>query len=139
MKKPFVIFFVIFLIFSCNQKIEKDDIAYLNGYWEIEKVILSDGEKKEYKISETIDYFKIDAGLGFRKKVLPQLDGTYIVNDQKENIKIITIQNEFFVEYSTDYAKWKEKIVAVSNEKLVLKNEQNLEYHYKKPIPFSIK
>ena len=33
----------------------------------------------------------------------------------------------------------KEEIIELSNDKLVVKNQQDLEYHYKRPIKFSIK
>jgi hypothetical protein len=138
MKKTIVLFIGLAL-FSCNQKIEKNDIPKINGYWEIEKVVLPDGKEKEYKINETIDYFQVKGNKGFRKKVMPQFDGTYLVNDQKEDIVIFEKKGDFFIEYTTPYGKWKEQLLEISADELVLKNQQNLEYHYKKPIPFSIK
>ena len=38
------------VFFSCKQNITQADMVNLNGYWEIEKVVLPDGDKKEYKI-----------------------------------------------------------------------------------------
>ncbi len=137
--KKIVLGLVVFLIFSCQSKVHKEDVSKLNGYWEIENVVLSDGTKKEYKINETIDYFELKNSVGFRKKVMPQFDGKYLVNDQQEKIKIIEKDNRFFIEYATPYAKWKEEILEISEEILVLKNEQKIEYHYKKPTPFSLK
>ena len=80
MKKIFLLI-VLTSMLSCKQKIKEADISNLNGYWEIEKVDLPDGDKKEYKVNETIDFFKIENKKGFRKKVMPQLDGTYLTND----------------------------------------------------------
>jgi hypothetical protein len=137
--KKIVLALVMFLLISCHFKVSKEDVSKLNGYWEIEKAVLPDGTKKEYKINETIDYFDVKNNVGFRKKVMPQLDGTYLVNDQQEKIKIIEKDTKFFIEYTTSYAKWKEEIIEISNDNLVLKNERNLEYHYKKPTPFSLK
>lgn len=42
---------------SCKEAVKVTDVQNLNGYWEIEKVILPDGEDKEYKTSETFDFF----------------------------------------------------------------------------------
>ena len=128
-----------FLLISCNQTITTADIDKINGYWEIEKVILADGTKKEYRISETIDYFKIKDNKGFRKKVVPQLDGSYLINNQFENIAIVKDKDLYYIKYTTKYTKFKEQIVQIRDSILVLKNAQNVEYHYKKPIPFSVK
>jgi hypothetical protein len=139
MKKSIVFIFVALLMVSCKQEITESDLSKINGYWEIEKVILSDGEAKAYKINETIDYFQIKDKDGFRKKVMPQLDGTYLVNNQKQIIKISQKEGIFFMNYTTPFGKWQEEIIEITSDKLVFKNQQNLEYHYKKPIPFSIK
>ncbi len=139
MKKNLFISLLIFTLFSCNHKISKESIAKINGYWEIEKVVLADGTKKEYKINETIDFFEIKKNIGFRKKVTPQFDGKYLVNNAFENIKILTIDNKTFVQYKTNYENWKEQIIEVSDEKLILENDSSVVYHYKKPILFSVK
>ena len=138
--KKIIVFAVSFLaLTSCNQLITDKDISKINGYWEIEKVILSDGAKKEYKVNETIDFFQIKNNIGFRKKVTPQLDGTYLVNNQKEKVLISIKDKIYFLNYSTNYTKFKEQIIKIQDSILILKNDQNVEYHYKKPIPFSIK
>ena len=67
MKKLFIVFVIATLGFSCKQNITESDLNNLNGYWEIEKVILPNGEKKDYKVNETIDYFKLVKNKGFRK------------------------------------------------------------------------
>ena len=65
MKKIISIVFLI-LISACHQKVTSNDIANLNGYWEIEKVIFSNGSKKEYTYNESYDYFQIKDKSGFR-------------------------------------------------------------------------
>ena len=115
MKKIISIAFLI-LISACQQKVTSDDIANLNGYWEIEKVVFSNGSKKEYTYNEAYDYFQIKENSGFRKKVMPQLDGRFLVNNQLEKIKITFENEEAYINYSTPFAKWKEKI-----EKIVIR------------------
>ncbi len=138
--KKIVILAVLFLsLTSCNQSITESDINKINGYWEIEKVIFEDGTKKDYVVNETIDYFEVKNSIGFRKKVTPQLDGTYLVNNQLEKITICKKENKYFINYTTKYTRFKEQIIEVQDSILVLKNDQNIEYHYKKPIPFSVK
>ena len=137
--KKILFLIVLGSVLSCKQKITDADISNLNGYWEIEKVELPDGDKKEYKVNETIDFFKIDGNNGFRKKVMPQLDGTYLTNDIQEDIVIAVKDGDATIQYKTTYASWKEEIIELTKDKLVVKNEQDLEYHYKRPVKFSVK
>ncbi|MGV9004359.1 lipocalin family protein [Flavobacterium sp.] len=137
--KKLIVFFGIILFVSCQQKINQDDIVKLNGYWEISSVTKIDGEKKEYKVNETIDFFEIKNNIGFRQKVMPQFDGTFKTNDIKESIKIIDSNKIYFIQYTTDYGKWKEQVIELKDSTLVLKNKDNLQYTYKKFKPFSFK
>lgn len=139
MKKAFPLFLVALFFVSCKQHIDEKDLVKMNGYWEIEKAELPDGSKKEYKVNTTIDFFEIKGKKGFRKKVMPQLDGTYLMNDLSENIEVLNNDGDLVLSYATPYAKWKEEIISLSDEKLVVKNDQDIEYHYKKSKPFSVK
>lgn len=138
MKKIGLLFFM-FALISCHSNVKKEDIKNLNGYWEIKEVNLPNGEKKDYKVNETIDYFELKDNVGFRQKVMPQFDGKFRTNDIKENIKLIEKDKTFFIEYNTQYGKWKEEIIAIEDSTLILKNKDNLEYTYKKFKPFSFK
>ena len=137
--KKIVGLLVVVLFISCKQTITESDLNNLNGYWEIEKVILPNGEKKEYKVNETIDFFKITKSNGFRTKVMPQIDGTYLTNNINESVNVVIKDGAASIHYSTSYAQWNEEIIELSKDKLVIKNQQDLEYHYKRPIKFSEK
>ena len=137
--KRILLLIVLGSVFSCKQKITDVDISNLNGYWEIEKVELPDGDKKEYKVNETIDFFKIEANKGFRKKVMPQLDGTYLTNDIQEDVVVVLKDGDASLQYKTTYASWKEEIIELTKDKLVVKNQQEIEYYYKRPAKFSVK
>ena len=139
MKKIISSLLICLVFTACNQKIEDTDIAKINGYWEIEKAVMPDGSSKEYSINPTIDYFEIKNNKGFRKKVMPQLDGTYLVSELDEKVAVIKQDDHVYLKYTTAYAKWKEELVKVTDEELVLKNEHDMEYHYKKATSFSIK
>ena len=137
--KKIILFLVFGLFLSCKQSISESDLQNLNGYWEIEKVELPDGDKNEYKVNETIDFFKITDKKGFRSKVMPQIDGTYLTNDLKEDVVVVLKDGDATIQYKTNYANWNEEIIELSKDKLVVKNQQDLEYHYKRPVKFSIK
>ena len=133
-----VLLFIMLLI-SCHSNVKKEDIKKLNGYWEINQVKFSTGKTKDYKVNETIDYFELKSNKGFRQKVMPQFDGKFQTNGIKENIKVVENDNSFFLEYNTKYGKWKEEIISIEDSILVLKNNENLEYTYKKFKTFSLK
>jgi len=137
--KRILLLIVLLSVLSCKQDISEADISNLNGYWEIEKVELPDGDKKEYKVNETIDFFKIEANKGFRKKVMPQLDGTYLTNDIQEDVVVVVKDGDASLQYKTTYATWKEEIIELTKDRLVVKNQQEIEYYYKRPAKFSVK
>lgn len=139
MARLFSLFFIVLVSISCSNTISDENLKHLTGYWEIEEVILPDGTNKEYKINPTIDYFELKGKTGFRKKVMPQFDGSYRVNDLSEKISVIEEEGTNYISYVTDYAKWKEEIVELNDKELVLRNNHGMEYRYKKPEPFSVK
>jgi inner membrane protein involved in colicin E2 resistance len=138
MKKVLLIVFISFLSVSCTSKVTSSDIPKINGYWEIEKVNFSDGKQKDYTINETFDYFEVKDNKGFRKKVTPQLDGTFLVNDDFEKIEIKQIEGVYFIYYKTAFSKWKEQLRLLSDTELILVNEAKNEYHYKKAAPINL-
>lgn len=138
MKKIGLLLFTLLLI-SCHTSVTKEDLKKLNGYWEIKQVTLSDGNTKDYKVNETIDFFEIKNSNGFRQKVMPQFDGKFKTNGFKETINIVEKDRAFFIEYTTKYGKWKEEILTIEDSTLVLKNKENLKYTYKKFKPFIFK
>ncbi|MBE8727026.1 lipocalin family protein [Flavobacterium hungaricum] len=138
MKNTFMVLILSLLFISCKQEIKPADIAKLNGYWEIEKVVLEKGEEKEYKMNETFDFFQIKNNKGVRTKVAPQFDGTFLTTDTFENVSVRFAGEQVFLDYKTDYAKWSEEIISLSDEQLVVKNPQKIEYHYKKAAPINL-
>lgn len=139
MKKTLVLLLLFFGLSSCRTEVSPKDIVNINGYWEIKETVLADGNSKPFKVSETIDFFEIKNNKGFRKKVMPQIDGTYLVNDQQEHIELKEEKNHFYINYDTPYGKWRDEVISVTPEALVLLNKEGIEFHYKRPVKFSIK
>jgi hypothetical protein len=138
MKKTVSILFLAFLFVGCQQKVKREDISKINGYWEVEKVVFDSIKDKEYGMNEVYDYFEIKNNKGIRKKVMPQLDGSFLVNDTYENVTVRFADDKVFLDYSTPYMKWSEELIAVSAEELVLLNKEKTEYHYKKATPINL-
>jgi hypothetical protein len=139
MKNLVTIVLFSFLLVSCKQQIQSTDIPKINGYWEIEKVVFDDGDEKEYAANQNYDYFQISSNnQGIRKKVAPQLDGTFLVDDSFEKVSIRFQEDKAYLDYATPYMKYTEEIIALSAEELVVLNAQKKEYHYKKATAINI-
>ena len=138
MKSVLKIMLLSLFFVGCHQKVEPADVAKINGYWEIEKVVFDKGEDKDYKMNESFDYFEIKDNKGIRKKVMPQLDGTFLVNDAFEKVTVRYDKDKVYLDYATDYAKWTEELIAISDEELVIENTDKKEYHYKKTGPINL-
>lgn len=133
-----VILFSVLLV-SCKQQIQSTDIPKINGYWEIEKVVFDEGEDKKYTANQNYDYFQIDKNnQGIRKKVAPQLDGTFLVDNSFEKVSVRFQNDKAYLDYATPYMKYTEEIIALTADELVVLNAQKKEYHYKKATAINI-
>lgn len=131
------ILLVLIAFTSCTQD-PKDQIEHLNGYWGIEKVEFTKDSIRDFKINEIVDYIEVTDSVGFRIKVKPQFDGTYIPAGEPEDILLKIEDENVVLNYSTSFDKWKEIIVASTEEKLSLKNERGIIYHYKRYQPLKL-
>lgn len=136
MKNILKIIPVLLFFCACHQEV---DLAQINGYWEIEKVIQPDGKEVDFKINMNYDYFEIGKdNKGFRKKVTPQLDGTFLTDDTKEDLQLIKEGDKVLINYTSPYAKWTEELITLSDSELVVRNAEKKEYHYKRANPINI-
>ncbi|NAS29855.1 hypothetical protein GTQ40_02620 [Flavobacteriaceae bacterium R38] len=132
MRKLFLYLLITSLIVSCTKK-EAIDLKQLEGYWEIEKVILPDGNSKEYTISQSIDYILLkNDSSGYRKKLQPKLDGSFYTSDDAEEFTIHSDNKKQALHYKNSLSEWKEVILKLNKEELVIINENNLKYFYKR-------
>lgn len=138
MGKKIVLVALAFFFVSCGKKVEEKDVRFLNGYWQIEKVVLADGSEKPYSGNTSYDFFEVRDNKGFRQKVMPQLDGTFQTNNLKENFSVSFSDGKPTLSYVTDFSKWKEELIELDSLHLVTKNASNLEYHYKRAEPINL-
>lgn len=137
MRKVFLPLVICLVTISCQ--ISKNDLQQLNGYWEIEKVVLENGETKVFSINQTVDYFTVNDSLkGFRKKLNPQLDGTYTHSNDAEAIEVYQEKGNWIIKYTTPYSEWDETIEEITQDKLTLLNQENRLYIYKRYTPISV-
>jgi len=133
--------FLVWVLNACQSSVDVKAInQHINGYWEIEKAILPDGTEKDYSINATIDYFELKENqTGLRYKVVPQFSGEFLTNDRPETFTFEEKEDGIWLEYKTDFSSWKEQIVSLSEEKMVMENENKIKYYYKRAHPIQIK
>ncbi len=134
-----VLVMMVGLLYACSPEVKRSDVAQLKGYWEIAYVEAPGQQKKEYKVNPMVDYFELKGGKGIRRKVMPQFDGSFIDASLPEDVTAIDSVGAVYLSFRTRYAKWSEQVLDVSENTLVLRNKQGIEYHYKKFEPFNIK
>ncbi|WP_130735577.1 hypothetical protein [Flavobacterium sp. J27] len=130
--KKIVFSFLFLVVLSCSEKKATIDIQALGGIWEIEKVILADQRVKEYKINESVEQINLDKNKGTRRKVVMLYNGNFVLNNVIQEFTIEQKEGNVILLNHTEFSDWKEVIQDLSDTRLVLKNEQGIEYYYKK-------
>ena len=137
MKKFASLLLLLTLIVSCDTTPSEEKIANLNGYWEIKTAEMPDGSIKEFRFSEMVDYIVVENNEGFRKKVRPQLGGTFITSDDQELLEVKVENDSINLYYSTPYNSWKETLLSSREDEIVVKNQHGIIYTYKEFTPYS--
>lgn len=132
MKKTLVYFLLLFIMTSCGEKIKESDLTNLDGFWEIEKVELANDILKEYKINEEVEQIQYKNNEGVRRKVVLLYNGNFLSNNIKQKFSIQKKEDSYYIINKTDFSEWEEEIISLSNDKLVVKNKEGMEYYYKK-------
>ncbi len=125
-------FYVLAILFiSCKKANPQDYIPYINGYWEIERVVLPDGTEKEYTFNQSVDFFEVRGAIGIRKKVQPKLDGSFMVTNDSETFTLKIENDSLRMYYKTRLAAWKETLISAKENQIVIINEAGNVYFYK--------
>ena len=126
------------IITSCGKNPETY-VQHLNGYWEIDEVTLPDGSKRDYNYNDTIDFLNItDSLTGFRQKVKPNLNGTYSTSGDVESLKLVIENDSLNIYYKTPFSEWKETVMKANENQLIIKNQDNLIYTYRRYEPLDL-
>ena len=135
-----LVYLLLFFNFmACSENISVSDLNHLNGYWEIKEVEFPGGERKEYDVNTTIDYLEYHDMNGFRKKVQPAFDGTYVTSSDAESFQISERDGSFWMSYRNNLSSWEERILVISKTELVVRNKEGLSYHYRRFQPINAK
>ncbi len=131
---------LLFLVvaFSCGKPDPEALKSKLTGYWEIEKVQLPDGSEREYSINTTIDYIEVNGEEGVRKKLQPQLDGSFKTFDQNEQFNTLVRNDSLILQYATPFATWEEAVLEADGTVLTVLNSDGKKFFYKAFEPLSL-
>jgi transcription elongation factor len=130
--KRISVLLVIISVVSCSSSPERY-LEHINGYWEIEEVIFTDGNKKVYEYNETIDYISVNDSLkGFRKKLKPGFNSKYIASEYTEGITVKIENDSLNFYYKTPFGNWKETVIMANREQLKVVNDRETIYIYKR-------
>ncbi len=136
MKNPFYILLII--LSSCSSSTE-EQIANIDGYWEIAEIENEAGDIREFTISQNIDFFEINPnGKGIRKKVQPNALGEFTTSNSSENIDVFKEDGLLKLRYSTALDTWTETVKKATDNELILINEAGIIYTYRKYKPLVI-
>ena len=129
--KKLITFLLASLIYSCQTDVN-NYIPFIEGYWEIVSVKKEYKKIKEFKISGTIDYFKINADLsGYRKKVTPRFDGAFEISKDVSNFKLSIESQKLWINYLVNGVTYSEEITRANESSLIIANSDGFIYTYK--------
>ncbi|GAA4276329.1 lipocalin family protein [Aquimarina mytili] len=126
-----VFYLALISVFSCSKPHPESFTKHINGYWEIERVLLSNGIEKEYTFNQSIDFFEIKDSIGIRKKVQPRLDGSFITSNDSEVFTLKIENDSLRMHYKTSLSGWTETVILAKENQIIIKNEAGNMYFYK--------
>lgn len=136
MKKMILLIIVSCFTIGCNRMSSEEQIENINGYWEIKSVQPQEGNPTKYQFNEVVDYINIQDSNGYRKKVRPQLDGSFITTDNLEVLTVRIENDSINLYYETPYDSWKETLLSSEEEEIKMLNRNGTIYTYKRFSPY---
>ncbi len=136
--RPICTFLILFLILSCRQEVKPEDLGFLDGYWEIREVVFPSGDRKKYDLNTTVDYIETSGMAGYRKKVQPLPDGSFITSDDAEEFTISRRDGSYFMEYRNQMSAWEEKIETLTPTNFTVINADQIRYIYSRYEPINL-
>ncbi len=126
------ILLLVTLLFACSNPNGEQQLKNLAGYWEISQVEFSDGSKKEFTVNTTIDFISISDSIGIRKKLAPNLRGTYYSTKSQESFTFMYTNDGLVLYYKTPFDSWQETVITAKDSLLVVQNKEGVLYKYKR-------
>ncbi|AOR27227.1 hypothetical protein FORMB_01650 [Formosa sp. Hel1_33_131] len=121
-----------FILLSSCQSDVSTYIPFVEGYWEIVSVTKDQKKVKEFKMSGSVDYFKVNADLsGYRKKVTPRFDGAFEISQHQSEFTLSVTDGRLWIHYDNNDVAYTEEIMRANSASLVTSNSDGFIYTYK--------
>lgn len=137
MKKGISAVLFCLLLVGCNKTSVEEKIENLNGYWEIKTAELPEGITKKYTMSPVVDYIEIDGQKGFRQKMKPQFDGSFLTSGDKEIVEVKVENDSINLYYKTPFISYKESLISSEEDEIKILDEDGTIYTYTRFTPYS--
>ncbi len=129
--KQLTAFLLIISLNSCKSDVTTY-IPFIEGYWEIVSVTKDQKKVKEFKMSGSIDYFKVNEDLsGYRKKVTPRFDGAFEMSQHQSEFNLSIYESQLWIQYDNNAVSYREKIIRANESSLIISNSDGFIYTYK--------
>src|SRR5690606_33497852 len=137
--RTFLKFGIAILLLGCGKgTVEKADLQYLNGYWEISQVELPDGSIRDFTVNPNVDFITLEGTEGYRSKMQPRFDGRYATSMDTEHFSLANGPDGFVLRYENELSSWEEKILALDSLSFSVVNGEGIIYTYKRFEPINI-
>lgn len=134
-----LLFFVVLGLLGCAENtVSVSDLHYLNGYWEIEEVSFPGGEKKNYGFNPSVDFIQVEDQKGYRKKMQPRFDGSYLTSNKAESFEVTQVGQSLILRYQTHLGEWEETLIQLDSLSFTVVSQDGLHYAYKRFQPIQI-
>jgi hypothetical protein len=121
---------LIFLMISCSSNEEK--IQAIEGYWNIDEVILSDGTDREFPFSNHMDHFEIDGFKGVKNRVSPRYNGSFVSYGNPIYFQWEEKDGDLCLTFQEGDGIYTQKVKKATKKTLVLLHENGTRYTYKR-------
>ena len=132
MRKTILISILTATLWTACTGISSDDLNHLEGYWEISKVEAHGETFSPRGGAPAVDYYQmLNDSMGIKKKMVPSFGEKYSSSEDLIQYKILTVDGNYSLQFSSALEEWEEEIKSLSQEEMILFHNDK-SYHYKR-------
>lgn len=131
--KKLIYLLLIVVFISCSNNEEK--IKAIEGYWNIDEVILPNGSEREFPFSNHMDHFEIDGFKGVKNRVSPTYDGSFVSYGDPVSFVWEEKKGDLWLSFKQGEQAYSQKVDKATEETLVLIHDNGTRYTYKAYTP----
>ncbi len=128
---------ILLTVMACRG-ITEADLSHLSGYWEIREAVAADGSSRTYGAAPAVDYYQLENLKGYRKKVQPQADGSFLASDDALPVEIASRDGKFYLRFGSGADRWEEELLQLTANELQTRNPEGIRYTYTRYEPLNL-